>query len=170
MHASNEIPSDAFIEGFLYELSNRAFAMRVAERLSKRLKGEKQEPFWLAYLRLEQLNAPYYRAAALGFGLNFRAGWWIEIKAWAISLVPRSLMKPALESAHSKTVEYVGELRELRRIGPASSQDFLSYMVAQEELQVEMMQLALRGEYAKLVRRVDGFIRTYNGGPFFPEK
>ncbi len=156
--ANTNLPSDAFIKGFKHEQANRAFAMRSAERLSKRLEGDVQHPFWQAYLRLEQFNAPRYQAAALAWDLDSNTGWWPEVKAWVVGLAPKILMEPALKITHTSTVRYVETLRDLQRIGPADSQDFLNYMVAQEILQVEMMELALRGEYVEIVRRVDDFM------------
>lgn len=151
-------PTDEFIKGFKHELSNRAFALRTAERLSKRLEGDEQHTFWQAYLKLEQFNLLRYQAAAFNWDLDSNTGWWPEIKAWIVSWAPSALMEPALKATHASTVRYVETLRSLQQIGPADSQDFLNYMVAQEILQVEMMELALRGEYAEIMKHVDDFI------------
>ncbi|WP_431823758.1 hypothetical protein [Burkholderia sp. F1] len=153
------MPTDAFIKGFRYELANRAFALRAIARVARRLDGDARLPFWEAYLKLEQFNAPRYRAAARTWGLDAAPGWWTRGKAWAVGSVPKLLLTSLLKFVYSQTVPYLEELRNLRRIGPAEAHAFLDYVVDQEAVQVEMMRLALDGRHAEVTHHLDAFLR-----------
>jgi hypothetical protein len=97
------------------------------------------------------------------WGLAMRPGILIKLKAWAVSSVPDMFLGLLLKFVYSETVKYLEWLRDLRREGPADAKDFLDYMVAQEELQVEMMRLALKGLYPEMARRADDFFLKYEG-------
>ncbi|MDP1539389.1 MAG: hypothetical protein Q8K94_02420 [Moraxellaceae bacterium] len=168
--ANTEVPTDAFIQGFSVEVSNRTFALQAMKNLSKRSEGSKQHTFWQAYLRLEQFNVPHYQAAALSWGLDSRPERLAKAKAFATNLVPMAFMSLALRPLYASTVKYAKKLRKLRLIGPTNAQAFLNYMVEQEELQVEMMRLALRKDYAAAARLVDEFIAKHTGTSFTSEQ
>jgi hypothetical protein len=165
-HPSQERPkaeavllSEAFIKGFRYELANRAFALQVMQRLAQSSKGYEHYPLWSAYLVLEQFNEPRYQMAAESWRLDYSPGWWVAFKAWAVvSLVPQAFHSTMLTFIHAETVAYVDELKVLQGEGPHEAQPFLSYMVAQEELQLEMMELAMSGRYSEIETLVTEFI------------
>ncbi|WP_322085239.1 hypothetical protein [Burkholderia sp. BCC1999] len=152
-----------FARGFKGEIQNRAFAIRAIARLANRLDGDPRQSLWAAYLRLEEFNAPIYRQAAARWGLDVAPNTGTLLKAWVISSVPKLLLRPFLKLVYSKTVVYCEELRRLRNIGPSDCRDFLDYMVEQEDLQIEMMRLSLDGQDAVLARKVDSFVKKYDG-------
>lgn len=157
--AETVLLSEAFIKGFQYELANRAFALQVMQRLAQSPKGYEHYPLWSAYLLLEQFNEPRYQMAAKSWKLDYSPGWWVAFKAWAVvSLVPQTLHSTMLAFIHAETVAYVDKLKVLQGEGPYEAQPFLSYMVAQEELQVEMMELAMSGRYSEIESLVSEFI------------
>jgi len=152
------MPSEMFIKGFRYELSNRAFALRVMQYLAKSSEGYEQFHLWSAYLALEQFNEPRYQMAAAYWGLDSPPSCWVAFKAWTVRLVPRTFHSALLKCVHAATVAYVDQLKVLRGEGPSAANSFLSYMVAQEELQVEMMERAMAGRYLEIERLVAEFI------------
>lgn len=161
VNAESITSNSVFMEGMRYELANRAFSLQVSERLSQRLEGEIQQQFWLDYLKLEKFNAPRYQAVAVKLGLETRPGCWTGFKAWLVGSVPTFYLETALESAYEKTAIYLDKLQELQRIGPQEQRVFLDYMLAQEVLQLKMMDLALAGRYEDVSREVNNFITQH---------
>lgn len=152
------MPSDVFIKGFRYELANRAFALLAVERLARRTEGTEQSALWSAYRVLERFNAAVYSRAAANWGLDDTPGWWPSFKAWAFCSVPRVFENWMARFVYAETVAYVDRLKVLQCIGPSEARIFLDYMVAQEELQVEMMEMAMEGRFAEIAPLVTGFI------------
>jgi hypothetical protein len=152
------MPSEVFIKGFRYELSNRAFALRVMQHLAKSSERYEQFHLWSAYLALEQFNEPRYQMAAACWGLDSSPSFWVAVKAWTVRLVPRAFHSALLKVVHAATVAYVEKLKVLQSEGPSEAHSFLSYMVDQEELQVEMMERAMAGRYLEIERFVAEFI------------
>ncbi|MFD5695310.1 hypothetical protein [Streptomyces rubiginosohelvolus] len=153
--------SGEFTKGFQHELANRAFALRSTEGIAKRLHGDPRHAFWASYVKLERFNAPRYQQAATQWGLDAQPTLWTKARGAASGAAPKLLLTPFLKFAHPKTVEYLEDLRRLRAIGPPDGEAFLDYMVNQEALQVEMMQLALEKRYPEVARRVDEFLLKY---------
>lgn len=157
------MPSKEFIKGFRHELANRAFAFLALERLVERLEGDERGLFWKTYLDLETFNRPRYETAAARWGLDVTPGILTRLKAWVVSSVPKKFRGLLLKFVYSETVKYLEWLRNLRRQGPAEAGKFLDYMVEQEEVQIEMMRMALSGRYSDITRRADDFFLKYNG-------
>ncbi|MFX1764189.1 hypothetical protein PWP93_16625 [Paraburkholderia sp. A1RI-2L] len=152
-----------FLKGFKSEIQNRAFALHAIRRLVRRLDGDSRQLLWAAYLKLEVFNDPIYRRAASRWGIDVTPTAATLAKAWLTGSVPKCILRPFLKYVHSKTVVYCDELRKLRSIGPSDSRDFLDYMVAQEDLQIELMRLSLEGQDAVLDRKLDYFMRKFAG-------
>lgn len=157
------MPSKKFISGFRHELANRAFALIAVRRMAERLQGDERRVFWKTYWDLERFNAPRYAAAARQWAPAFKPGLWPVLKAWLVSSVPNPLLGLLLKVVHRETVKYLKWLKALRDMGPADARLFLDYMIEQEELQIEMMQLALSDRYTDIVRRADKFFLKYSG-------
>lgn len=162
--AANEKKSNInqeFIDGFQYEIANRSFSLMTSKQMIEKFDGEPMQIFWKSYQRLEQFNVEQYARVVNQFGLNMQPELWAEGKAYLLGLLPKIFIDFALQSALNKTKIYVDKLSYLRGIGPESDIDFLDYMVAQESLQVEMMQLALDGRYQDSQILVDLFIDKF---------
>ncbi|VWB57528.1 hypothetical protein BLA14095_02542 [Burkholderia lata] len=152
------MPTNAFTDGFHYEIQNRAFALRAIGRLAGRLDGDPRQRLWAAYLKLEAFNAPIYHAAATRWGMDATPSLTTRVKAWVVGSVPTSLLTPLLKYVYAETIAYCEVLRRLRDIGPSDVRAFLDYMVDQEEFQIDMMRRSLDGDDAALASRVDAFI------------
>lgn len=157
------MPSPAFLKGLRHELANRAFAHAAVTRMAARVAGQPAYTFWKTYADLEAFNQPRYQAAAEHWGLDTTPGRATRVKSWLVSSVPRPLQGLLLRLVHHETVKYLAWLRTLRSIGPAQAQRFLDYMIDQEQLQVEMMGMALSGRYRDVVIPADQFFFKYNG-------
>ncbi|ABB11611.1 hypothetical protein Bcep18194_B1497 [Burkholderia lata] len=155
------MPTNAFTDGFHYEIQNRAFALRAIGRLAGRLDGDPRQRLWAAYLKLEAFNAPIYHAAATRWGMDDSPRLATRVKAWVIGSVPTCVLKPLLKYVYAQTIAYCETLRHLRDIGPSDSRALLNYMVDQEEFQIDMMKRSLEGDDAVLASRVDAFIHRH---------
>lgn len=158
------MPSKKFLQGFDHELQNRAFAYLAITRMCERLQGDVRLVFWQSYLDLEVFNRPRYEAAALQWGLNTAPGAWTKVKAWLVSSVPKPLLGTLLTVVYKETLKYMRWLRMLRNEGPRDSASFLDYMIAQEEVQIEMMHMALGGRYGEIQAHAKRFFARH-GGP-----
>lgn len=132
-------------------------------RMAERLAGDQTGVLWRTYLDLEIFNRPRYEAAAAAWGLDVAPGLFTKLKAWAVSSVPKVFLGLLLKVVYSETLKYMEWLRDLSREGPADSRAFLEYMVAQEEMQIEMMLMALQGRDSEIVHFADEFFLRYNG-------
>jgi len=157
------MPSGTFIKGFRHELANRAFARAAVRRMAARLQGQPAHPFWKTYADLETFNQPRYEAAAQLWGLDTAPGLFTRWKSWLVSSVLRPLQGLLLRLVHRETVKYFAWLQRLREAGPSGAQRFLDYMIDQEQLQLDMMRMALNGRYRDVVRKADEFFLKYNG-------
>ena len=90
-----------------------------------------------------------------------------RLKALAVSSLPARLHGPLLRFIYRETLKYLEWLKKLRQQGPANARRFLEYMVEQEEVQLEMMRLALAGRYAEIARCADDFFLKYDGSVRF---
>ncbi|MCO6057636.1 hypothetical protein NG726_13275 [Pseudomonas sp. MOB-449] len=163
MRFQSEMPSKAFIKGFRHELANRAFAFLAVGRMAERLEGDVRGLFWKTYRDLEVFNRPRYEAAARRWGLEVTPGMLSRLKARAVSSVPKACHGLLLKVVYRETLKYLEWLKDLRRQGPADASAFLDYMVHQEEVQIEMMRIALSGRYSEIASRADDFFLKYNG-------
>ncbi|MNR01193.1 hypothetical protein D3C85_1169910 [compost metagenome] len=68
------------------------------------------------------------------------------------------MISGAISDLRDRTVAYVERLRWLSEVGPAEGRDFYTYMVRQELLQVQLMDIALRKEYLAAEDLVAQFI------------
>ncbi|MBT8766687.1 hypothetical protein [Metapseudomonas boanensis] len=159
--------SKAFIKGFRHELANRAFAFLAIDRMAERFAGHEHGLFWKSYLDLEAFNRPRYALAARRWGQGTAPGILTRLKALAVSSLPARLHGPLLRLIYRETLKYLEWLKKLRRQGPANAKRFLEYMVEQEEVQLEMMRLALAGRYAEIASCADDFFLKYNGSVRF---
>ncbi|MDH0646964.1 hypothetical protein N5D48_09795 [Pseudomonas sp. GD03858] len=157
------MPSHTFLKGFRHELANRAFAYLAVRRMADRLQSEPAQSFWSAYADLEAFNQPRYHAAACRWGVDPRPGPLTRLKARLVSSVPRPLQRLLLRLVHHETTKYLAWLRRLRQQGPADAGRFLDYMIDQEQLQLDMMRMALAGRYRDVVRHADDFFLKYDG-------
>ncbi|MFE3455768.1 hypothetical protein ACFXJ8_43370 [Nonomuraea sp. NPDC059194] len=159
--------SKEFTKAFEYELQNRAFALRAMFGIARRLHGDPQNDFWGGYARLERFNVPRYAEAAQRWGLDPQPQTWTRIRGTVIGATPKFMLRSLLKFAYPKTVEYLEELRRMRGLGPDDGKAFLDYVVDQEVVQIEMMQLALNERYPEITRNLEAFFQKYSDKDLF---
>lgn len=161
------MPSEQFTHGFRHELANRSFALRCTEVIVGHLHGDPRHAFWESYAELERFNAPRYAQAADRWGLNTQPSIWTRLRGATAGAAPKPRLTPLLKFAYPTTVAYLEELHRLRSIGTRDGKAFLDYMVNQEALQVEVLQLALTTRYQEAATRVDEFLAKHRHPPLF---
>ncbi|MGW5780639.1 hypothetical protein [Streptomyces sp. NPDC003863] len=156
-----------FREGFDYELQNRQFALISMSGVARRLHGDPQLSFWGGYSELERFNVPRYEQAAHRWGMNAKPTGWTKTRGTLIGATPKFMLRPLLKFAYPKTVKYLEDLRRVRGTGPKDGKAFLDYMVDQEVIQIEMMQLALSGRFSDIAPKLEEFFRKYENKELF---
>ncbi|MBC9251166.1 hypothetical protein A9179_12850 [Pseudomonas alcaligenes] len=155
---ASEMPGSEFFDGMFYELDGRATMHAITANMAERFEAGPLHTYWSSYHRLEEFSRPKYERVAGILGVQLPNRSWILIKAKAISCLPQFMMSKVMSGLRQRTIVYVERLRRLSEIGPAEGHDFYAYMVRQELLQVQIMDLALREEYSAAEELVAQFI------------
>ena len=138
--------SQQFLNGIHYELQNRAFALSAITSIANRVQGTQEYIFWSAYEKLERFNTTHYFAYAEKFGLD---------------ATPSFLLNGLLKLVYSKTKVYLEDLKQVHALGAEADREFLDYMLAQEQVQIELMELAIKKQYRGIPPKIDQFIQHY---------
>lgn len=153
--------SEDFISGIKYELQNRAFALRAIAHIANRVKGTPEYVFWSSYEKLEEFNTPRYSSYAKKLGLDASPTFFTKAKAVTISSTPSFLLDDLLKLVYSKTKVYMEDLKKVHALGPIEDGAFLDYMIAQEQVQIEFMELAISKQYPEITSKLNNFIEKY---------
>lgn len=153
--------SQQFLNGIHYELQNRAFALIAIARIANRLKGTQEYIFWSAYEKLEQFNTAHYFAYAEKLGLDATPSFLTKAKASLISSTPSFLLDELLKLVYAKTKVYLEDLKQVHALGADTDREFLDYMLAQEQVQIELMELAIKKQYREIPSKIEQFIQHY---------
>jgi hypothetical protein len=156
--SASEMPNSEFIDGMAYELDGRATMHAITANMAERYADGPMHTYWSSYHRLEAFSKPKYENIARVFGVALPGKTWISVKSKVISCLPGFMIPGALADLRKRTIAYVDKLRWLSEIGPAEERDFYAYMVRQELMQVQLMELALREEYVAAESLVAEFI------------
>ena len=158
-----KMPSSEFVAGMSYELDGRATMHAVTAKMAKRFEDGPMHVYWSAYNRLEEFSRPRYEAIAKRLGIKLPGKTWVAVKARIITWLPDFMISGVVADLRKRTIVYVDKLRRLAEIGPAEEKDFYAYMVRQELLQVQLMDLALKEEYVAAENLVAKFIARESG-------
>ncbi|MAZ87591.1 MAG: hypothetical protein CL693_08090 [Cellvibrionaceae bacterium] len=150
-----------FVKGFRHEAANRAFARLTTAKMMQSVDPEAGRAFWTAYHSLEIFNTTVYQYVADLWQIDITPGVLVKVKASTLAVLPTRAHPWLLRTTLARTLEYVKFLESLKEIGPASEYWFLDYMVKQEKLQVDIMALALEGDYDESVLLVKRFLSEH---------
>jgi hypothetical protein len=153
--------SKEFIHGIDYELQNRAFALKAITRIAQRVQGTPEHIFWSSYERLEKFNTPRYATYAKKLGLDPSPSFFTKAKALTVSSTPSVLLDELLKLVYSKTKVYMEDLKNVRALGPEDDNQFLDYMIAQEQVQIELMELAINKQDNQIKPKIDQFFESF---------
>lgn len=153
--------SQQFQNGIHYELQNRAFALSAIVRIANRVQGTQEYIFWSAYESLERFNTPHYLAYAEKLGLDATPSFLTKAKASLISSTPSFLLDELLKLVYAKTKVYMEDLKQVHAQGTEADREFLDYMLAQEQVQIELMELAIKKQYREIPPKIEQFIQHY---------
>lgn len=153
--------SQQFLNGINYELQNRAFALSAITSIANRVQGTQEYIFWSAYEKLERFNTTHYFAYAEKFGLDATPSFLTKAKVSLISSTPSFLLDELLKLVYSKTKVYLEHLKQVHAQGTEADGEFLDYMLAQEQVQIELMELAIKKQYRDIPSKIDQFIQHY---------
>ncbi len=148
-----------FLDTLKAEYVNRSFAYLVVERMARSDSMPEARRYWDQFLELEKQNFDKYLENATTFSINPEPGIWTKIRSIVVStalqIAPQTVMGMLLDN----TIVYIRQLERLREIGPPDHQEFLDYIVAQEEAIAESVKHYLAGDFEMAESLIGDFIR-----------
>lgn len=155
------------IDLFDYEVQNRTMAYTVYQWLTERKNMTPDVLTWYqACFALELLTRERYAAYVEKYGLNIEARFPTRLTIWAAKTAYYVIPElTTLKQALKQTIPYVDNLKRLREIAP-EDHEFFDFVVAQEELQVEMLTLRVGGQVTESTRVLNEFIEGHGGNTF----
>jgi len=155
---ASEMKSRDFVKGISYELEGRATMRAITASLSDRFEEGELHVYWSSYNRLEEFSKGRYEKVARRLGIELPGNTWILTKAKIVSFLPEFAILLVLKDLRERTIVYIDKLQKIAEIGPVEEGEFYGYMIRQEKLQVELMDLALSGKYMVADDVVNQFI------------
>lgn len=152
-----EEASKRFRALFEMEIQNRAFALRGSEQRAAGATTEGDTAFYGAWAEFEGFLRGKYAPFAEKYGFTQEAQTVARLQAGFGALVADVLPNRMLyERMLEETIAHTEKLKVLRDVSPAGDRDFFSFVVVQEELQIEALRLRIEEknqEAADLLRR-----------------
>ncbi|MEL6183492.1 MAG: DUF4334 domain-containing protein, partial [Myxococcota bacterium] len=152
-----------FQELFDMEIQNRAFALKSSQLMASESSSDSDRRFygsWAAFEeRLQQLYAPHAKKYGLSQEARGMANLQVGISRLAIGILPDSVV---FESVLDQTEKYLEKLKELERVAPAEDAAFFSFVVEQEEVQIDALKLRVEGRHSDAADLLDAFTRRHS--------
>ena len=162
---ANSDPGDEMLrELFQYEINNRAFARKTIPHIADTMKGSEEEAFWMAFSRLEKLSEPLYREMARKHDLEINT-LLVNLKTWSLNLAMRVAPNKTMKMMSDATEKYVEKLKLLPGLATPEDRAFFEYVLAQEQAQLQGVQLRNQGKYDEAAKVIDSFVDSFNGLP-----
>ena len=149
---------------FDYEVQNRAMAYSVYAWMSAKDLEADSKRWYRACLSLEEITRDRYAPYVAKYGIDpaprLRTKMTVLAAKVGYQFIPElTILKQALE----QTIPYVDELKRLREIAE-EDHEFFDFVVAQEELQVEMLKLRVDGKIEESAVVLETFVEQHSTG------
>lgn len=156
-------PHEEFLTLLDYEAQNRAFAFQSVARMARKTAEKETGPFWQAYADLEALNQHLYKPYLEKYNIDAEPRWATQLKGWAGGIIGKLFPETVLAFMQQATVAYVPKLQRLAQLAPESLEDkkFFAFVVAQEEVQAEAMQLLGQGHALQAADHITSFVKLH---------
>ncbi|MEM9460445.1 MAG: DUF4334 domain-containing protein [Myxococcota bacterium] len=148
---------DKFKELFEMEIQNRAFALRGAQGMADSASREGDKIFLSAWVEWERFLRDKYAPYAHKYGFSQEPQTMAKLQAGfgrlAHGVLPTDMIDRFMLD---ETIAYTEKLRDLERVAPQEDQAFFSFVVKQEEEQIEALRLRIADknqEAADLLRK-----------------
>ena len=152
-----EEAAEKFRALFEMELQNRAFALNASEERAASATEDGDTVFYGAWAEFERFLHRKYAPIAEKHGFTQEAKTMAKLQAGLGTLAANVLPNRMLYTRMlEETIAYAEKLRTLRDVSPDGDHDFFSFVVVQEELQIEALRLRIEEknqEAADLLRR-----------------
>ncbi|MEL6184425.1 MAG: DUF4334 domain-containing protein [Myxococcota bacterium] len=152
---------------FEMEVQNRAFALRSMGALAETASSEEDKHFYGSWTKFETLMQEKYAPYAQKYGFTQEPGTVAKLQAvfgtLAVNILPNSI---AAGQMLEETTAYAEKLRELARVSPDDDRPFFSFVVKQEEMQIEALRLKHADKTVEAAEVIDRFIAEHKGVTF----
>ncbi|MEL6271421.1 MAG: hypothetical protein AAFV33_10800 [Chloroflexota bacterium] len=153
----SEASGSEFLELFDMEIQNRAFALRSAREVVARASATEDVTWHETWLAFERFNQGRYAPFAKKYGLSQEPRAAAKIQAGLANMAGKILPdNVTMGFMLEETIKYLEKLKELATVAPEEDHAFFSYVVEQEEMQIDALRLRTEGkseESAELIRQ-----------------
>ncbi len=157
------MPTEEFLELFDMEIQNRSFAMRSAEEMAERASDPEDVAWYETWLAFEQFNQTQYAPFAEKYGLSQEARTVAKIQASLAILAGKVLPDDVtMKFMLDETIKYLEKLKELAELAPEEDRTFFDYVVEQEEMQINALQLRVDGKGQESTALISQFIAEHS--------
>ncbi len=147
---------DKFRELFEMEVQNRAFALHSSTRMAEEA-SDGDKIFLSAWVEWERFLRDKYAPYADKYGISQEPKTMAKLQAGFGRLASGVLPSgPIYRFMLDETIAYTEKLRELERVAPQEDRDFFSFVVKQEEEQIEALRFRVANKHqdaADLLRK-----------------
>ncbi len=154
---------EKFKELFDMEVQNRAFALKSSQFMAEKASGEGDKLFFNTWVDFEQFlqktYAPYAAKYALSQEARGMANLQVGIGKVAANLLPESIV---FQTVLDETIKYLEKLKELERLAPQEDRAFFSFVVKQEEVQIEVLKLRLESKNQEAADLLITFVKEHS--------
>lgn len=151
---------EKFKELFDMEVQNRAFAFKSSKGMAEKASSEGDKLFFGAWVAFEQFLQEKYASHAIKHSLSQEprgvANLQVGIGKLAADLLPDSIM---FKGMLDETIKYLEKLKELERLAPEEDRSFFSFVVKQEEVQIEALKLRIDGKNQEAADLLTAFVQ-----------
>ena len=150
--------NDRFLELLDYEVQNRALAYEMMADFAESESPGGKKQFWRAYSQLEVLNQKVYSPIAAKYQLPMEQTLVTNITRWLGEVTYHLFPETWMEMIHGDTVIYVGDLKEMKRLSDPIDSSFFQYVVDQEIVQAQAMELVIKGRAGQGAKLIEEFL------------
>lgn len=154
---------ERFKKLFDMEVQNRAFALKGGQHMAENASSEADKLFFNTWVRFEQFLQQAYAPYAAKYGLSQeargKANLQVGISKLASNLLPASIV---FQTMLNETIDYLEKLKELDRVAPEADATFFSFVVKQEEVQIEALKLRLEDKNEEVAHLLSTFIQEHS--------
>lgn len=152
----------AFLKALRHEIQNRAFALTALRPLLSKYSAPEDVAFFKAWIAFEEYNQRRYAPYAEKYRISQTAGWSARLRAGMANRAAALLSeRVVLNFMLKETKNHVSKLAAMAELGPQEDKSFLSYVVKQERLQVELLELRIKGETRKATTLLTCFVSEH---------
>ena len=152
---------EAFIQLFDKEVQNRAFALLSMSAISEKVKEDGDKAFYNGWVAFEEFLQKKYEPYATKHGLSQEPRGTAKAQAFFGKLASDILPKKKFyKTMLNQTEDYLEKLKKLPEHATNEDLEFARFVVKQEELQIQAIELRIKGKNQEAADLFAAFIKS----------